>query len=296
MVRTKCSTWNNRLKLNTIKENNYINTKDFLVTGEEFSLVFNEKYGFLETRPQPKWKELSKYYQSEEYISHTDSKKGLLAFLYQNVKAHALVKKVKLISKLNSGKGTLLDIGAGTGEFLRVAQEKGWAVSGVEPNIRARDFAQEKNITLRESISIFAGQTFDVVTLWHVLEHMPDLQNTIQRIEQLVKEEGTLIIAVPNFNSFDAKYYKNFWAAFDVPRHLWHFSQDAMRRIFSSEFKLVKTKPLIFDSFYVSLLSEKYKSGNRFSIKAFFVGLRSNISAWTSKEYSSLIYCFKKRK
>jgi SAM-dependent methyltransferase len=282
--------------LDKIKENGYITTKDFLVTGEEFSLVRNEKYSFLETRPRPDLKDLARYYQSEEYISHTDSKKGALAFLYQKVKSYSLVKKVRLISKLNSGKGSLLDIGAGTGEFLRMAQSKGWVISGVEPNEGARNFAHKKNITLDESIAVLGGKIFDVVTLWHVLEHMPDLQNTIQKMQQLVKVGGTLVIAVPNFNSFDAKHYKNYWAAFDVPRHLWHFSQDAMREMFSSEFELVKTKPLIFDSFYISLLSEKYKSGNSFSIKAFFIGLLSNIIAWRNKEYSSLIYCYKKTK
>lgn len=280
--------------MDKIRENSYINTKDFLVSGEEFSLVLNQEYGFLETRPQPERKDIAKYYQSEEYISHTDSKKGAIAFLYQKVRSYSLVQKVKLISKLNSGKGTLLDIGAGTGEFLRVAQKKGWVVSGVEPNEGAREFAQDKNIPLDESIAVPEGKTFDVVTLWHVLEHMPDLQNTIHKTQQLVKEGGTLIIAVPNFNSFDAKYYKNYWAAFDVPRHLWHFSRDAMSKIFSSELELVKTKPMIFDSFYVSLLSEKYRSGNSFSIKAFFIGLLSNLKAWKNKEYSSLIYCYKK--
>lgn len=280
--------------MDKIRENSYINTKDFLVSGEEFSLVLNQEYGFLETRPQPERKDIAKYYQSEEYISHTDSKKGAISFLYQKVRSYSLVQKVKLISKLNSGKGTLLDIGAGTGEFLRVAQKKGWVVSGVEPNEGAREFAQDKNIPLDESIAVLEGKTFDVVTLWHVLEHMPDLQNTIHKTQQLVKEGGTLIIAVPNFNSFDAKYYKNYWAAFDVPRHLWHFSQDAMSKIFSSELELVKTKPMIFDSFYVSLLSEKYRSGNSFSIKAFFIGLLSNLKAWKNKEYSSLIYCYKK--
>ena len=282
--------------MDKIRENSYINTKDFLVSGEEFSLVLNQEYGFLETRPQPERKDIAKYYQSEEYISHTDSKKGAISFLYQKVRSYSLVQKVKLISKLNSGKGTLLDIGAGTGEFLRVAQKKGWVVSGVEPNEGAREFAQDKNIPLDESIAVLEGKTFDVVTLWHVLEHMHDLQNTIHKTQQLVKEGGTLIIAVPNFNSFDAKYYKNYWAAFDVPRHLWHFSQDAMSKIFSSELELVKTKPMIFDSFYVSLLSEKYRSGNSFSIKAFFIGLLSNLKAWKNKEYSSLIYCYKKTK
>jgi SAM-dependent methyltransferase len=283
------------IKVNTKQQHIPVKVKDFLVSDEEFSLVPNAQYGFLETHPQPRPEALSNYYESEEYISHTDSTKGLLAFLYQRVKGYSLRKKVRLIESMNSAKkGSLLDIGAGTGEFLKVAREKGWDITGVEPSEKARNFASSKNIELCESMDELNGKKFDAVTLWHVLEHVPDLKNTIQKIESLVKKDGSLVIAVPNFNSFDAKYYKEFWAAYDVPRHLWHFSQDSMNRIFSSELKLEKTKPLIFDSFYVSLLSEKYKTGNKFSPKAIVVGLKSNLLAWRSREYSSLIYCFKK--
>jgi len=268
--------------------------KDFLVSGEEFSLSKNEEHGFLQTYPQPDFDDLSKYYESDAYISHTDSTKGLMAFLYQQVKGYSLRKKVSIIKKLNSGTGSLLDIGAGTGDFLKSAQKKGWKISGVEPSEKARGIATEKKISLKESIDAVKGQKFDVVTLWHVLEHLPNLEAYIQKIESMVADGGTLIIAVPNFNSEDAIHYQDFWAAYDVPRHLWHFSQNSMRSIFSSEFKLVKTLPMLFDAFYVSLLSEKYKTGNGFSLRAFWVGLRSNLAAMKSSEYSSLIYCFKK--
>lgn len=269
--------------------------KDFLVSGEEFSLIRNAKYGFLETRPQPSTDELPSYYESESYISHTDSKKGLLSFLYQLVKSYSLKKKVRLIRKLNSRAGTLLDIGAGTGDFLKEAKKKGWNITGVEPNKNARDVASKKEIELHTSLDNVMGQKFDVITLWHVLEHLPDLEDSLQKIKTLLAEDGILLIAVPNFKSWDANYYKSFWAAFDVPRHLWHFSRESMRRLFSSELKLIKIKPMIFDSFYVSLLSEKYRSGNKFSLHAIWVGLRSNWAARSSGEYSSLIYCFKFR-
>lgn len=283
-------------KVNTSEEKIHITTKDFLVSGEEFSLVQNREFGFLETHPQPDPENLSRYYDSDEYISHSDSTKGMLAFLYQAVKKRSLKKKVKLIKKLNSGTGELLDIGAGTGEFLKLAREQGWSIKGVEPNPKARALANEKDLHLHQSLDEISGQQFDVVTLWHVLEHLPDLENTIQKIKNLVKEEGTLIIAVPNFKSWDARYYKKHWAAFDVPRHLWHFSQDSLVQLFSPAYKLKRTRPMIFDSFYVSLLSEKYKTGNSFSIRAFWIGLWSNMIAWRSGEYSSLIYCFKKAK
>ena len=278
------------------KQHKDLKIKDFLVSGEQFSLVKNEEHGFLQTFPQPEVEELSKYYESEAYISHTDSKKGLLDFLYQRVKRYSINKKVSLINKLNVGSGSLLDVGAGTGDFLKVAQDKGWKISGIEPSEKAREIAKEKNIQLKESIEEFVDEKFDVVTLWHVLEHLPNLDASIQKIESLIADGGVLIIAVPNFNSYDAIRYQNFWAAYDVPRHLWHFSQNSIRSIFSSELKLVKTKPMLFDAFYVSLLSEKYKTGNNFSLRAFWVGFRSNLAAMKSGEFSSLIYCFKKTK
>lgn len=279
----------------SISKEIYITTRDFLVTGESFSLVWDEKIGYLKTRPQPKEEDLSKYYESSDYISHTDSKKGLLNFIYQIVKKYSLHKKVKLIEKENGQKGTLLDIGAGTGDFLFSAQKIGWKVAGIEVNEKAQKLALDKGIKLKNDLHSFKDEQFDVVTLWHVLEHLPNLNETISKIESLVKPEGTLIIAVPNFNSFDARYYKSFWAAFDVPRHLWHFSKESMNQLFSSNVKLNKIKPMIFDAFYVCLLSEKYKTGKSFSLNALWIALRSNLLAWKSKEYSSLIYVFKKQ-
>ena len=283
--------------MGTNNQHKHLKVKDFLVSGEEFSLLQNENHGFLQTHPQPKADELSSYYESDAYISHTDSKKGLLAFLYQQVKRYSINKKLGLIKKLNAGTGNLLDVGAGTGDFLKAAQDKGWKISGVEPSDKAREIAGEKNIQLSESIDKVLGQKFDVVTLWHVLEHLPNLETSIQKIESLVADGGTLIIAVPNFNSRDAIHYQNFWAAYDVPRHLWHFSQNGIKRLFKNhDLDLVNTKPMLFDAFYVSLLSEKYKKGFMNPFIAFWIGLRSNLKAKRSGEYSSMIYVFKKAK
>ena len=139
-----------------------------------------------------------------------------------------------------------------------------------------------------------SDKTYDVITLWHVLEHLPDLESVTKKIAKHLKPGGSLIVAVPNFNSYDAKYYKRYWAAYDTPRHLWHFSKTSMAKIFPLSVRLVKTKPMLFDAFYVSLLSEKYKKGTTFSVKALFIGLWSNIKGLGSKEYSSQIYCYKK--
>lgn len=274
----------------------YISVKDFLVSGESFDLVHDKNLGLLKTLPQPKPEELGKYYESQDYISHTDEKKGLLSGIYQLVKKWSLHNKSKLIYNQNSGVGTLLDVGAGTGDFLKTAKEKGWQVQGMEPNIKAASLALQKNITLKNSLKEFNNDQFDVVTLWHVLEHIPNIDETISLLTKMVKLNGTLIIAVPNFKSFDALHYGKFWAAYDVPRHLWHFSKESIEKMFCENFQLEKIEPMIFDSFYVSLLSEKYKNGNSFSLKAFWIGLKSNLKAKTTKEYSSHIYCLRKIK
>lgn len=246
----------------------YLKTKDYLVSGEAFELIYDSELDMLKTFPEPNAESLPKYYESEDYISHTDAKRGLFSRLYQTVKKLSLQKKAKLIFDQNSGVGSLLDVGAGTGEFLKVAKEKGWKVQGMEPNKTACTLAFEKGIKLESSLNYFEGEQFDVITLWHVLEHIPNLEGTISELSDLVKQNGTLIIAVPNFKSYDAKHYKEFWAAFDVPRHLWHFSKVSIVKLFSKNFTLEKTEPMIFDSYYVSLLSEKYKTGNKFSLKA----------------------------
>lgn len=276
--------------------NKYLKTKDFLVSGESFDLIYDEEKDLLKTIPQPKIEDLGSYYESEEYISHTDNKKGLLSGIYQIVKKWSLRKKSNLIFKQNSGAGSLLDVGAGTGDFLKMAKERGWEVQGMEPNQKASSFALEKGIALKGSLKEFEGKKFDVVTLWHVLEHIPNLEETVEALSKLVKLNGILIIAVPNFKSFDATHYGQFWAAYDVPRHLWHFSKRSVEKLFAENFRMEKVEPMIFDSFYVSLLSEKYKNGNPFSLKAFWIGLKSNVKAKSSKEYSSHIYCLRKIK
>lgn len=272
----------------------YLKTKDYSISQEEFELLLNDELDMLVTSPQPE--NLEKYYESEVYISHTDSKKTLVDKLYQIVKNYSLKKKVSLLNTFNSSERKLLDIGAGTGDFLATAEKHNWKITGVEPNASARNKAKEKGVVLFSDLKEVSNNKFDVVTLWHVLEHLPDLDNQIETIDSLLAENGTLVIAVPNFKSYDAKHYGNFWAAFDVPRHLWHFSRNSIERIFTKhKMQLVKTKPMLFDSFYVSLLSEKYKSGKQNFIKAFWTGLKSNIKGNRSREYSSHIYILKKQ-
>jgi 2-polyprenyl-3-methyl-5-hydroxy-6-metoxy-1,4-benzoquinol methylase len=274
-------------------ENSYIKTKDFLLSGEEFTLAENEEKDLLKTIPVPQ--NVSDYYQSENYISHTDSNKSFFDKAYQLVKKVSLSKKVGLIKKLNKGEGALLDIGSGTGDFLAYAKNKNWSVQGVEPGENARNLSEKKGIFVSKFLHDVEEKFFDVITLWHVLEHVEDFDSYILEIKKRLKPGGTLIVAVPNFKSKDALHYKEYWAAFDVPRHLWHFSKPAIERIFSPHnFKLIQTKPMWFDAFYVSLLSEKYKTGKANWIKAIWQGGLSNLSGIFTKEYSSHIYILKK--
>ncbi|WP_103069077.1 class I SAM-dependent methyltransferase [Aquimarina sediminis] len=272
----------------------FIECEDHTVSGERFSLLYDREYDMLITSPKPDENELGKYYESEDYISHTDSKRSLFEKLYHLVKGYSLNKKVKLISKLNGSSGHLLDIGAGTGDFLCIAKKKGWIVDGVEPNSFATKLAQEKEIYLQPETTTLDSQKFDVITMWHVLEHVPDVKNQIQELKRLLKPNGYVIIAVPNFKSYDAKYYKSFWAAYDVPRHLWHFSKTAIKKLFQEQgLELEKVLPMKFDSFYVSLLSEKYKNEKMNFLKAFWLGMRSNYKGRQIGEYSSHIYVLK---
>ncbi|WP_405400162.1 class I SAM-dependent methyltransferase [Maribacter sp. Asnod2-G09] len=270
-----------------------ISTKDFLVTLESFELEYDSKTDMLVTKPIPQ--DLEKYYDPNNYISHSDSGNGLLEKIYQTVKKYTLNNKVKLINEYTIDEKKLLDIGCGTGEFLISAKNKNWETVGVELNDSARKKAIDKKLEIYKSLDDLNNQKFDVITLWHVLEHLPDLDKQINKIASLLNKNGTLIIAVPNYKSYDAQYYKEFWAAYDTPRHLWHFSQNAIRSIFKNKkIEVVKTLPMYFDSYYVSLLSEKYKSGSSNYLKALYRGFISNMKAKKSTEYSSLIYVLKK--
>ena len=272
----------------------FLAVKDYSVSKETFDLYHDETLDMLITSPQPSLENLGKYYESEDYISHTDNKRSLFEKLYHFIKSIALKNKLNLINSLQLNKGRILDIGAGTGDFLSVAKNDGWQTIGVEPSDRAKSIAKNKGVSFVEQTSELENGSFDVISMWHVLEHVPDLDRQIKELKRLLKPTGTLIIAVPNFKSFDAKYYGKFWAAYDVPIHFWHFSKTAIKLLFEKEeMKLEKVLPMKFDSFYVSLLSEKYKSGKMNFIKAFFIGLQSNWKASKHFEYSSHIYIIK---
>ena len=282
--------------MNFLEDKSFITVKDFSVSGESFSLLLNEEYQILKTHPQPTLDKLGSYYEFEDYISHTDGKRTLFEKMYHFIKRKAIRDKVKLINSYQPLKGKILDIGAGTGDFLLGCKNQNWDILGIEPNDKAKGIALGKGVKFGDTIEKLESNSFDVITMWHVLEHVPDVEHQVAELKRLLKPSGTIIIAVPNFKSYDAKYYKEFWAAYDVPRHLWHFSKTAIEKLFDKQnMNLEDIKPMWFDSFYVSLLSEKYKSGKMNFISGFFIGLISNVSGLFKKEFSSHIYVLKNK-
>jgi len=268
--------------------------QDHSISQEMFTLVYDLELDYYITQPIPK--NLASYYESDVYISHSDSTDSIKDKLYQFVKKINLRKKIKLIDALYHPHKTVLDIGAGTGDFLKAAENYGWNISGVEPNSKARQLALNKNISLAANIQEISDKRFDVITLWHVLEHLPDLDSDIQKFKQLLNPKGTLVIAVPNYKSYDAKHYKEFWAAYDVPRHIWHFAPRQMQMLGEKfGFDLVKLATMPFDSFYVSLLSEKYKKSKLSLLKGIMHGKISWFKSLFNKaRCSSVIYVFEK--
>jgi 2-polyprenyl-3-methyl-5-hydroxy-6-metoxy-1,4-benzoquinol methylase len=272
---------------------------DHTVSHETFQLVRCESCGFIMTSPRPENSALGKYYMSEDYISHSNRSSSVIEKIYQIARIVSLERKINLVNRhLLSPEKRLLDYGCGTGEFLNHARKKGFKIQGVEPSSIARQQAQKlTHEKISETIAEVENQ-FDAITLWHVLEHIPDINKVIGQLKSILTKNGTIFIAVPNHKSNDAIRYQELWAGYDVPRHLWHFSQQTMKKLLTKNgLNIVDTIPMKLDSFYVSMLSEKYKrKKNSISglTQAFFNGLRSNIQASSNMEYSSLIYIAKK--
>lgn len=281
------------------KFTHYKKCKDYTVSQDVFSILSCNSCSFKFTNPRPISMEIGKYYASEDYISHSNSKNGLFNSLYQKVRNITISQKLKLIDKYVS-RGTILDIGCGTGEFLNYCKENGWITTGIEPGDNARNYSintYNLKVEKESAISEYPNDFYDVITMWHVLEHVHELNKRVADLFKIVKDNGIVIIAVPNYTSWDANYYSEFWAAYDLPRHLYHFSPESLNALFiKHNFNLIETKPMKFDSFYVSMLSEKYKNGKLNYFNAIINGLRSNLSAASknNSSYSSQIYIFKK--
>jgi len=268
-----------------------LKAQDFLVSREYFEIYSCKKCQVRFTNPRPDELSLGKYYESDEYISHTNQGTSLVNSLYKIARNFTLRKKLKLINKF-SGNKRLLDVGCGTGHFISYCQQCKWQVSGVEPNASARNMArQNSQCTIYADITSIQGQKFDVITLWHVLEHLPDLDKTITSLKKLLEPKGIIIVAVPNYTAYEEKVFLEYWAAYDVPRHLYHFNKMAMDKLTTKHgLKIEKEYPMWLDSYYISLLSNKHKYGRNKYINSFITGSLSNIYGIKSGNFSSLIY------
>ena len=287
---------------------------DHFSTKETFPICDCSNCGFRFTNNFPSDDTIGRYYDSPEYISHSDSKKGVINLLYHFFRKQMLKKKVNLISKYvlesehsqgvqSVGNIRLLDIGSGTGYFLNAAKDRGYQVAGIEKDSKAREYAITSfGIDVKDEQSLWAieNESFDVVTLWHVLEHIENLNKVVEKIKSILKPDGVLIIALPNHNSFDAKKYDGYWAAYDVPRHLWHFTpQSVKKQLNKHQFEIIKQKTMPLDAFYISMLSEKYRGSSAITqyLGAIIVGTVGFLRSLSDiNQSSSVIYIAKKAK
>jgi len=274
---------------------------DYTVSRETFSVWHCRDCSTRFTQDIPIEEEIGQYYKAEEYVSHTNTSKGLINFLYQRVKRYTLVQKRNLVQRESGVKrSNVLDIGCGTGDFLGAMTKIGWRVYGLEPDDGARRLAKENHgleIQENKGLFSFADDMFMAVTMWHVLEHVHKLHDYLQTIKRVLRDNGTLFIAVPNYQSVDAEVYQGHWAAYDVPRHLYHFSPKGMETLLAHNgFEIHKKLIMPFDSFYVSLLSEKYKHGGTRLVSAFWNGLKSFLKARRNPDKSSsILYIVRKK-
>ncbi len=278
----------------------FLSCKDYTVSRETFSIEKCKSCGFNFTNPRPTSSEIGKYYESEDYISHSNTNKGIINRIYQGVRKYTIQKKVALINSfVKETDKNILDIGCGTGEFLNACKNDGWNAQGIEPSLNARKLAID-NYGLVVSEEAFLKNLkpacFDIITMWHVLEHVHELNTRVDELKRLLKNNGAIIIAVPNRSSYDATFYKEYWAGYDVPRHLYHFVPETMKMLLKNHgLEMANLLPMKFDSYYVSMLSEKYKTGKSDLINAFLKGWLSNVKAGgNAGKYSSIIYVIKK--
>jgi 2-polyprenyl-3-methyl-5-hydroxy-6-metoxy-1,4-benzoquinol methylase len=279
---------------------NVLSVRDHSVSGENFTIVECSQCSLRFTQDVPGADSISPYYKSEDYISHTNTSKSLVSRVYKFVRKRTMLRKRRLVEKYTGlKKGILLDLGSGAGTFVNEMKENGWYVTGLEPDEDARKTAaQLYSLELGDTGQFYQlrANSFDAITLWHVLEHVHDLSACVQQLRRVLNEKGKLFIAIPNYTSLDAKIYKEYWAAYDVPRHLYHFSPSSLKLLLEKNgLKVIQYKPMWYDSFYISLLSSKYKNGRANWIAAIWNGLRSNLQAMGDlKKCSSVIYIAEK--
>lgn len=276
--------------------------KDYFASGESFDVFECKECGFTFTQGIPVETEIGKYYESPEYVSHSNTNKGLLNKLFHLVRSIMLRRKVSLIKKLTLlRKGKQLDYGAGIGYFANSMQKAGWSVTAIEKSSAAREQAKELfglEILPEEALSKLPDKEYNAITLWHVMEHIQQLDNFWEQMHRILDDSGIAIIAVPNCASYDAEFYGEHWAAYDVPRHLWHFTSSTIAKIASKHnFILERRYPMPFDGFYISMLSERYKGRKSATLRGVWNGFLGWIASWDKcSASSSIIYIFRKKR
>jgi 2-polyprenyl-3-methyl-5-hydroxy-6-metoxy-1,4-benzoquinol methylase len=279
-------------------QQDFLEAEDHNVSNDLFKIVECVACSFRFTNPIPTEETIGDYYKSENYVSHSGTKKGFVNRAYHIVRSRAIKQKENLAAKYSKEKA-ILDIGCGTGDFLGYCKSQNWKTLGLEPDQSARKIALKSNsIEAKDLGHLYEIEesAFDVISMWHVLEHVYNLNEDIEQYKKILKKDGTLIVAVPNCSSKDAEHYKANWAAYDLPIHLYHFRPEDMKRLFANHgMEVVEILPMKFDSYYISMISEKYKGGNIFS--GFVNGFKSNIAANSkNNKYSSQIYVIKHKK
>lgn len=267
----------------------HIKTKDFLVSAEEFIIVKTPVSGLLKTLPEPSKNKMPKYYKSEKYTSHHSKNSTAFNFIYRMSRKLNFFFKKRHVN-LNRSK-SLLDFGSGDGDFIYNISKSNISVFGVEPIMST----SKTNVYKKLSNVQKEGLLFSTITAWHSLEHTQKINDTAQALVGLLEEKGRLIIAVPNYESYDALFYKSFWAGYDTPRHLWHLNQHAIVNMFTKRgLTFCYSRPMLLDAFYVSYLSEINKKSRLPILNAFFVALFSNVKAIFTNQYSSNLFVFEK--
>lgn len=277
----------------------YLKLKDEFLTKESFEIHECKACGLLFTETRPDSSQIGRYYASENYLSHQENKKGFIPRLYERVKSVNLKNKWKMSTE-GMAVGKILDIGCGVGDFLHTMESKGWETTGIEPSKEAQAIARKRmkaQLFSPEEIEQLQDQSFDLITMWHVLEHVEDLNNELTELKRLIKPNGRIVIALPNYKAYDAQYYKQYWGAYDVPRHLNHFNKKTITKIFNTKgLELKKTDKLVWDAYYISYLSEQYKKHHLALMRGSFRGWISNCKARCSGEWSSMVYVFEPKK
>lgn len=283
----------------------YESVQNRLNIEESFKIAECENCGFKFLNPRPNINSIEKYYDVEKYHPHKISEESLVDKIYLKVRNINISTKKKLLNKLSPQDKTLLDIGCGTGEFLEAMRNDSWTVTGIETAKEARDMANRDGIKVYDNLNNI-GQQFNIITMWHVLEHIHDVPKLMDNLNRLLTENGYLIIAVPNIDSTDAKFYKENWIALDTPRHLYHFTPKDISALFNKHNFEVKqiTNRLFFDVWYNALLSAQHlsKVENRSTsigdlLKAGIIGKLSFLNGLfnPSQKASSPIYIIQKK-